>query len=63
MACSMVVPHLVKGGLSILQYVVDTILSLDDNLVKAKNLKLVLCAFEKLSCLKIKFHKRVVWLW
>ena len=43
------VPHLVDGGLSILQYVDDTILFLENDLVLAKNLKLVLCAFEKLS--------------
>jgi hypothetical protein len=30
---------------------------LDDDLEKAKNLKLVLSAFEKLSGLKINFHK------
>jgi hypothetical protein len=30
---------------------------LDDGLEKANNLKLVLSAFEKLSGLKIKFHK------
>jgi hypothetical protein len=51
------VPQLVDGGLSILQYADDTILFLDDDLDQAKNLKLVLCAFEKLSRLKIKFHK------
>jgi hypothetical protein len=50
------VPHLVEDGLSILRYTDDTILFLDD-LEKAKNLKLVLCAFEKLSGLKINFHK------
>jgi hypothetical protein len=43
------VPHLVDSGLSILQYINDTI--------KARNLKLVLCVFEKLSGLKINFHK------
>jgi hypothetical protein len=48
------VPHLVDGGLSVLQYADDIILFLDDDLVKARNLKLVLCAFEKLSGLKIK---------
>jgi hypothetical protein len=32
-------------------------LFLDDDLSKARNLKLVLCAFEKLSGLKIIFHK------
>jgi hypothetical protein len=48
------VPHLVEDGLSILQYADDTILFLDE---KAKSLKLVLSAFEKLSGLKINFHK------
>jgi hypothetical protein len=51
------VPHLVDDGLSILQYADDTILLLDDDLEKAKNLKIVLSAFEKLSGLKINFHK------
>jgi hypothetical protein len=51
------VPHLVEDGLSILQYADDTILFLEDDLEKAKNLKMVLRAFEKLSGLKINFHK------
>jgi hypothetical protein len=51
------VPHLVEDGLSILQYADDTILLLEDDLKKTKNLKMVLGAFEKLSCLKINFHK------
>jgi hypothetical protein len=51
------VPHVVDGGLSILKYADDTIIFLDDDIVKAKNLKLVLCTFEKLSGLKINFHK------
>jgi hypothetical protein len=51
------VPHLVDGDLFALQYADDTIIFLDDDLVKARNLKLVLCAFEKLSGLKINFHK------
>jgi hypothetical protein len=51
------IPNLVDGGLSILQYADDIILFLDDDLVKARNLKLVLCAFEILSGLKINFHK------
>jgi hypothetical protein len=50
----------VDGGLSILQYADDTILFLEDDLEKAKNLKLVLSAFEKLSGLKINFHKREI---
>ena len=40
------IPHLVEGGLSILQYADDTILFLDHNLEKAVNLKLILCIFE-----------------
>jgi hypothetical protein len=51
------VPHLVDDGLSILQYADDTIPLLNDDLEKAKNLKLVLSAFEKLSGLKINLHK------
>jgi retron-type reverse transcriptase len=51
------VPHLVEDGLSILQYANDTIILLEDDLEKAKDMKLVLCAFEKLSGLKINFHK------
>ena len=38
------VPHLVEGALSILQYADDPILFLEDDLVKANNLKQVLCA-------------------
>jgi hypothetical protein len=52
-----VVPHLVDDGLSILQYVDDTIIFMDNNLEKAKNVKLLLCAFKQLSELKINFHK------
>jgi hypothetical protein len=52
-----VVPHLVDDGLSILQYVDDTIIFLDHNPSKVRTLKLLLCAFEQLSGLKINFHK------
>lgn len=52
-----VVPHLVDDGLSVLQYADDTILFLEHNLLHAKELKLVLSAFEQLSGLKINFHK------
>jgi hypothetical protein len=51
-----VVPYLVDDGLSILQYSNDTIIFLDD-LLRARNLKLLLCAFEQFSGLKINFHK------
>jgi hypothetical protein len=44
-----VVPHMVDWGLSILQYADDTILFMDHDLDKARNLKLILSAFEQLS--------------
>ena len=52
-----VVSHLVDGGLSILQYADDTILLMDCDLEKARNMKLILSALEQLSGLKINFHK------
>jgi hypothetical protein len=52
-----VIPHLVDGGLSILQYADDTILFMEHDLESAKNLKLILSTFEHLSGLKINFHK------
>jgi hypothetical protein len=52
-----VIPHLVDGGLSILQYADDTIFFMEHDLEKARNLKLILAAFEQLSGLKINFHK------
>ena len=50
------VPHLVDGGVSILQYA-DDIFFMEHELAKARNMKLVLCLFEQLSELKINFHK------
>jgi hypothetical protein len=50
-------PHLVEGGVSILQYEDDTILFLEHDLDKAINMKLILSFFEQLSGLKINFHK------
>ena len=55
-----VVPHLVEEGLSILQYAYDTIIFLDHDSDKAKNIKLLLRIFEQLSNLKINFHKSVI---
>ena len=52
-----IVPHLVDGGLSILQYADDTILFMDHDIEKATNMKMLLCAFEQLSGLMINFHK------
>jgi hypothetical protein len=47
------IPHLVDGGLSILQYTDDMIIFMEDDLERANNMKLVLCALEQLSGLKI----------
>ncbi|KAL5648137.1 hypothetical protein ACJX0J_042492 [Zea mays] len=44
-----IVPHLIEGGLSILQYADDTILFLEHDLDKARNKKLILAAFEQLA--------------
>jgi hypothetical protein len=51
------IPCLVEGGVSILQYVDDTTIFMDHDLEKALNMKLILCLFEQLSRLKINFHK------
>ena len=51
------VPHLIEEGLSIMQYADDTILFLEDDLAQAQNLKLILCVFERISGLKINYHK------
>jgi hypothetical protein len=42
------IPHLVEGGVSILQYAADTILFIEHDSKKAVNMKLILCIFEKL---------------
>ena len=52
-----VVPYLVDEGLSVLQYADDTIIFMNNDLERVKNMKLLLCAFEQLSGLKINFHK------
>jgi hypothetical protein len=52
-----VIPHLVDGGLSILQYTDDTILFMEHDLEKARNLKLILSAFEQLLGPKINYQK------
>ena len=49
------VPHLVDGGVSILQYADDTILFMEHDMAKARNMKLILCLFEQLSGLKSIF--------
>lgn len=51
------VPHLVDGGVSILQYADDTILFMEHDLAKTRNMKLILCLFEQFLGLKINFYK------
>jgi hypothetical protein len=51
------IPHLVDGGVLILQYADDTIIFMENNLEKALNMKLIIYLFEQLSGLKINFHK------
>ena len=55
-----VVPHLTDEGLLVLQYADDTIIFMDNDIEKAKNMKLLLCAFEQLSGFKINFHKNEI---
>jgi hypothetical protein len=55
-----VILHLVDDGLSILQYADNTILFMEYDLEKVRNMKLLLSAFEELSGLKINFHKSEV---
>lgn len=44
-------------GVSILQYVNATIIFIEHDMSNAVDMKIVLCRFEKLSSLKINFHK------
>jgi hypothetical protein len=55
------IPHLVDGGVSILQYADDTIIFMENNLEKALNMKLILYFFEQFSGLKINFHKSEIY--
>jgi hypothetical protein len=54
---SRVIRHILDDGLSILEYANDTILFMDHNFDQARNMKLLLTAFEQMSGLKINFHK------
>jgi hypothetical protein len=55
-----VVPHLIQGGVTHLQYADDAILLLDLYDVSIANLKFILIAFEILSGLKINYLKSKV---
>ena len=51
------VPQLVDGGLSILQYADDMVVSTGHSLEYAHSVKLLLTTFEQMSGLKVNFHK------
>ena len=55
------IPHIISNGCAYLQYADDTIFLLQDNLEFARNLKFILILFEKMSGLKINFHKSEVY--
>lgn len=50
-------PNICPGGVICLQYADDTVLFLENNLAKAKNLKHVLSCFENVSGMKINYTK------
>jgi hypothetical protein len=52
--------HLVDGGISILQYVDDTVLFIQDDMDSAINFKILMYVFESMSGLKINFQKSEV---
>jgi hypothetical protein len=47
------IPHLVEGGVSVLQYANDTILFIEHDLQKVFYMGLILCIFDQLLSLKI----------
>jgi hypothetical protein len=55
------IPDLVEGGVSILQYADDTIIFMEHDFDKAMHMKLILSFFEQLSGLKINYHKSEIY--
>ena len=55
-----VVPHLIPGGVSHLQYADDTIIMIQQDDLAIANLKFMLLCFESMSGLRINFHKSEV---
>jgi hypothetical protein len=49
--------HLIPNGVSLLQYADDTIICLENDLTKARNLKMLLYIYEMMVGLKINFMK------
>lgn len=52
-----VVPHLIPGGVTHLQYADDTMILIEPSSIWVANLKLLLLCFENMSGLKINFNK------
>jgi len=52
-----VVPHLIPGGITHLQYADDTVIMTDGGFDTIRNLKFLLYCFEWMSGLKINYHK------
>jgi hypothetical protein len=55
-----VVPHLIEGGVSHLQYADDTVILIQNTQLGITNLKFLLICCELLSGMKINFHKSEV---
>jgi hypothetical protein len=55
-----VIPNLTDDGLSILQYADDIIFFMEHNIDQARNIKLLLSAFEQMSGLKINLNKNKI---
>jgi hypothetical protein len=55
-----IVPHLVLGGVSHLQYADDTMILIPNSPDNIRNLKFLLICFEMMSGMKINFHKSEV---
>jgi hypothetical protein len=51
------VPHLINGGITHLQYANDTILLIHDKEEYILNLKLIIYCFENMSDMKVNYHK------
>jgi hypothetical protein len=54
------IDHLITKGITILQYTDDTILCLQDDEEKTRNVKMLLYIYEQMSDLKINFEKSEV---
>lgn len=54
------IPHLVDGGLTHLQYADDTVIMIDRDNESIRNIKFILYCFEMMSGLQINYEKREV---